>query len=121
MGALRTFLSKHVVTLLIMVVVSLGVTAKWALDGKELAQQEAQQANQLLDATRSVLAVERFDREALTNALEASHNRSRELYDANMRLQREVSDALQQNSEWSRGRVPDSVADSLCEYIDCTD
>jgi len=115
----RNFVTKYAVAFLVVIIVSLGITTKWALDTKEAVQADLVRAEQSIDRIASDLAQERRNARTLADALASYQRRSQELNEANERLSLELRNALNQNTTWSRGAVPSAVTDSLCQQLNC--
>lgn len=115
----RNFVTKYAVAFLVVIIVSLGITTKWALDTKEAVQADLVRAEQSIDRIASDLAQERRNARTLADALASHQRRSDELNEANERLSLELRNALNQNTTWSRGAVPSAVTDSLCQQLNC--
>lgn len=101
-------------------VAALGYGFKQVWDAKETAQAEVVRVQTELAQTRSDLAQERRNQEALTDALARAEQRSRERVEANTIQREALRDEFEANPEWSRTPVPDSVRDRLCQRITCT-
>lgn len=120
MVAVRTFLSKHITTLLLAVILSLAFTAKYALDARDRAVEAKVHAEQQAKQVAAELAQERFQTQTLTEALLERDRRLEALQRANAALSQEVDHASDQHPEWSGTRTPDSVLDSLCGTLNCS-
>lgn len=101
-------------------VAALGYGFKQVWDAKENAEAQLQATQIDLDQTRSDLAQERRNQQALTDALARAEQRSRERVEANTTQREALRDEFEANPEWSRTPVPDSVRDRLCQRLDCT-
>lgn len=121
MAVLRSLATKYAVPLLVAIVVSLGATAKFAIDRKEAALEKLAAAEHVIERREAELAQERRQVKALTNALAEAERRSQALQRANTALSNEVSDAILQNPAWGSTLTPDAVLDSLCSTLNCGD
>lgn len=121
MAVIRTFLGKYILPLLIAVIVSLGTTAKIAIDRKDAALEKLSAAEHVIERKEAELAQERRQTKALTDALAEAERRSQALQRANTALSNEVSDAIRQNPAWGNTLTPDAVLDSLCSTLNCSD
>jgi len=111
---------KYAIGLLVLLVISLGFTAKGLIDTKEELVLKAQDLKDMQKRQESMTdhyeqqlsdlqqAVAR--RDARINLLARQADEAKERYD----------EVESKHPDWADTRTPDDVADRLCEYVNCT-
>lgn len=116
---LTTGLAKYSLPIFITVILSLAATVHYYSTKASNLQDDLSVSQQRYLQIESQLTQERLNRQSLTDALAQAQRRAREQARVNAQLSQDLNNALDQNREWADTPVPDAVADSLCQQLNC--